>query len=142
MQLKAAQSREAQAGRASRIGNARDSLSEIINRGLGAEDKSTLLGSNRKARSTATSTRAVRSDPRALYPRAREAEFFGAPDGRASINFRVLYQLIKAWDVMSTRPHVPSPSRTLPGHRISHGQGPFWALLERRVNITSDALIS
>ena len=27
---------------------------------------------------------------------AREAGFFGAPDGRASINFRVLYQLIKA----------------------------------------------
>src|SRR5215472_16186081 len=31
-----------------------------------------------------------------LQPRAREAGFFGARDGRASINFRVLYQLIKA----------------------------------------------
>jgi hypothetical protein len=28
--------------------------------------------------------------------RAREAGFFGAQDGRASINFRVLSQLIKA----------------------------------------------
>src|SRR5262249_19252096 len=27
---------------------------------------------------------------------ARAAGFFGAPDGRASINFRALYQLIKA----------------------------------------------
>jgi len=33
---------------------------------------------------------------RMLYPHAREAGLFGAPDGRTSINFRVLYQLIKA----------------------------------------------
>ena len=33
---------------------------------------------------------------RMLHPRAREAGLFGAQDGRASINFRVLYQLITA----------------------------------------------
>jgi len=33
---------------------------------------------------------------RMLYPHTREAGLFGAPDGRTSINFRVLYQLIKA----------------------------------------------
>ena len=38
--------------------------------------------------------------------------------------------------------HVPSRSRTLPGNRISHGQGRFWALLKCRVDMTSDALIS
>jgi hypothetical protein len=31
-----------------------------------------------------------------FYNLAREAVFFGAQDGRALINFRVLYQLIKA----------------------------------------------
>ena len=31
-----------------------------------------------------------------LHPRARKARFLGAQDGRTSINFRVLYQLIKA----------------------------------------------
>ena len=31
-----------------------------------------------------------------FYTLAREAGLFGAQDGRASINFRVLYQLIKA----------------------------------------------
>jgi len=38
-----------------------------------------------------------------LQPRARQERFFSAQDGRASINFRLLYQLIKTGDVMSTR---------------------------------------
>ena len=40
---------------------------------------------------------------RFLESRARQTELFGAQDGRASINFSVLYQLIKALGVMSTR---------------------------------------
>jgi len=57
--------------------------------------------------------------------------------------------------VIATSPayHDHSPQRLLqnfrdttcgkrPGHRISHGQGCFWALLERRVDMTSHALIS
>ena len=49
-------------------------------------------------------TPGARTEAGFLHPRAREGGFFGAQDGRASINFRVLYQLIKARDVMSTRP--------------------------------------
>jgi len=48
-------------------------------------------------RSIAPELTSASSSTRAgLYSLAREAGIFGAQDGRASINFRVLYQLIKA----------------------------------------------
>ena len=44
----------------------------------------------------AAEQQAVNAEAGVLHPCAREAGFFGARDGRALINFRVLYQLIKA----------------------------------------------
>src|SRR5262249_12958748 len=39
-----------------------------------------------------------------LHPRVREGGLLGPQDDRAPINFRVLSQVLKACDVMSTRP--------------------------------------
>src|SRR5215467_5140501 len=50
---------------------------------------------------------------------------------------------VRVFKVLRTRSeHVPSRSRALPGNRISHGQGGFWALLKGRADMTSHALIS
>ena len=50
-----------------------------------------------------------------LHPRTREAGFFDVQDGRASINFRVLYQLIKGMrrHVDTTVEEGPKPALTV-----------------------------